>query len=73
MSNAVKQTGASPRLPVEHRYLTYTEAETYTGLSRVTLWRAVRDGKLKAGGYGSAVRFDVQALDALMSSRASSR
>jgi urocanate hydratase len=33
---------------VERAYLRYSEAETYTGLHRVTLWRAVRDGRLKA-------------------------
>lgn len=51
---------------VERGYLRYSEAETYTGLHRVTLWRAVKSGRLKASGYGAAVRFRVEDLDALM-------
>ena len=50
-------------------YLDYTRAEEYTTLHRVTLWRAVRDGTLKASGYGRAVRFHVKDLDEFMDSR----
>ena len=50
-------------------YLDYTGAEEYTTLDRVTLWRAVRDGMLKASGYGRAVRFHVRDLDEFMASR----
>ncbi len=53
---------------VERPYLTYREAEGYTGLHRVTLWRAVRDSRLKASGYGRAVRFHIRDLDKFMSS-----
>jgi excisionase family DNA binding protein len=52
---------------IERKYLRYAEAEQYTGLQRVTLWRAVRDGKLKVSGYGRAVRFRVDHLDDFMS------
>ncbi len=55
---------------VECPYLTYAEAERYTGLHRVTLWRAVRDGRLKASGYGRAVRFHVRDLEAFMERKA---
>ena len=51
---------------VERAYLRYMEAEKYTGLHRVTLWRAVRDGHLKASGYGRAVRFHIGELDRFM-------
>lgn len=54
---------------VERAYLRYSEAERYTGLHRVTLWRAVKSGRLKVSGYGSAVRFRVEDLDAFMSSK----
>jgi excisionase family DNA binding protein len=54
---------------VERAYLRYSEAETYTGLHRVTLWRAVRDGRLKASGYRTAVRFRIEDLDAFMSNK----
>lgn len=47
----------------EHAWLSYREASAYTGLDRVTLWRAVRRGELKAGGAGRAVRFEKAELD----------
>lgn len=50
-------------------YLDYAGAEEYTTLHRVTLWRAVRDGKLKASGYGRAVRFHIEDLKAFMAAR----
>jgi excisionase family DNA binding protein len=50
-------------------YLDYAGAEEYTTLHRVTLWRAVRDGRLKASGYGRAVRFHVEDLEAFMAAR----
>ena len=55
-----------PAISDERPYLTYAEAERYTGLHRVTLWRAVRDGRLKASGYGRAIRFHVRDLEAFM-------
>jgi hypothetical protein len=55
----------SPKSP----YLDYARAEEYTTLNRVTLWRAVKAGKLKASGYGRAVRFHVRDLDEFMASR----
>ena len=54
---------------VERTYLRYSEAETYTGLHRVTLWRAVKSGRLRASGYGTAVRFRVEDLDDFMSGK----
>lgn len=50
-------------------YLDYTGAEEYTTLHRVTLWRAVREGRLKTSGYGRAVRFHVRDLDEFMTSQ----
>jgi hypothetical protein len=50
-------------------YLDYTGAEEYTTLNRVTLWRAVKAGRLKASGYGRAIRFHVRDLDEFMGSR----
>ncbi len=51
---------------VEREYLRYAEAEQYTGLHRVTLWRAVKAGRLKASGFGAAVRFRLRDLDEFM-------
>jgi excisionase family DNA binding protein len=50
-------------------YLTVKQAEEYTTLHRVTLWRASRKGTLKASGYGRAVRYHIKDLDEFMSSR----
>lgn len=58
-------------MTTERPYLTYAEAERYTGLHRVTLWRAVRNGRLKVSGYGRAVRFHVRDLEAFMEKKAS--
>ena len=54
---------------VQRRYLTYEEAAHYTNLSAVTLWRAVRDKRLKPAGPGRAVRFHKDELDRFMRSR----
>jgi excisionase family DNA binding protein len=54
---------------VQRSYLTYEEAALYTNLSSVTLWRAVRDGRLKPTGPGRAVRFHMDELDGFMRSR----
>jgi len=50
-------------------YFDYAGAEEYTTLHRVTLWRAVKEGRLKASGYGRAVRFHVRDLDEFMTSQ----
>jgi excisionase family DNA binding protein len=50
-------------------YLDYAQAEKYTTLNRVTLWRAVRDGRLRASGYGRAVRFHIDDLNTFMAAR----
>jgi excisionase family DNA binding protein len=55
---------------VQAGYLDYSEAERYTHLNRVTLWRLVKSGDLKASKVERAVRFKVTDLDAFMSSRA---
>ena len=54
---------------VRRPYLTYEEAALYTNVSAVTLWRAVRDGRLKPTGPGRAVRFHKDELDRFMHSR----
>jgi excisionase family DNA binding protein len=54
---------------IKSPYLDYAGAEEYTTLHRVTLWRAVRDGKLKASGYGRAVRFHVKDLEEFMAAK----
>lgn len=53
----------------EHRYLTYAESEVYTGLHRVTLWRAAKSGALRVSGPPAAPRFDMRELDRWMNER----
>jgi excisionase family DNA binding protein len=54
---------------VKPAYLTYSEAERFTGLHRVSIWRAVRSGQLKASGSGRGVRFGRDELIRWMNSR----
>ncbi len=63
-----RNTEKESRVP--HVYYSYAEAARYTGLHRVTLYRAAfRTGHLRASGYGSAVRFRVEDLDEFMRAR----
>jgi excisionase family DNA binding protein len=41
-------TGSTETVPPSLRLLKFQEAAKETGLSRVTIWRAVKDGHLKA-------------------------
>lgn len=53
----------------ESPYLTYEEAALYCRCERTTIYRAVRAGRLKASGPGTAVRFRRDELDRWMDSR----
>jgi excisionase family DNA binding protein len=52
--------------------MNYQEAAEYTGLDRVTIWRAVKRGELRAGGLVRAVRFERAELDRWLRSGGSS-
>lgn len=56
---------------VQREWLSYPDAERYSGLSRVTLWRAIGRGELKAARIGRAVRINRQDLEAFMERAAS--
>ena len=56
---------------VQREWLSYPDAERYSGLSRVTLWRAVGRGDLKAARIGRAVRISRRELEAFMERAAS--
>ncbi len=51
------------------RYLSYEEAVIYTSLSRDTLRRAVKSGRLKASGVHKGTRFHVEDIDRWMEVR----
>ena len=50
-------------------YFTYEEAARYCNVERTTIYRAMKVGRLRASGPGSAVRFRVDELDRWMDSR----
>lgn len=50
-------------------YLTTTESAAYCRINRSTLWRAVKAGRLKQYGPGTAVRFRRDELDRFMDAR----
>jgi excisionase family DNA binding protein len=54
---------------VRAEYMNYPDAERMTGLSRVTLWKHVKTGEIKASHVGRAVRINVESLRAFMESR----
>ncbi len=54
------------QVEVRREWLSYPDAERYSGLSRVTLWRAVNRGELKAARVGRAVRISRQELEDFM-------
>jgi excisionase family DNA binding protein len=47
-------------------WVTYRQAEQYSGLSRTTLWRLVSAGEVEAAKVGRAVRINRESLDAYM-------
>lgn len=47
-------------------WLTYREAEQLVGLSRSTLWRLSRDGKIRVSKIGRAARISRESLNAYM-------
>jgi excisionase family DNA binding protein len=53
----------------ETPYLTYAEAAKYCNVDRTTLYRAVKAGRLRAFGPGTAIRFHRDELDRWMDSR----
>jgi excisionase family DNA binding protein len=54
------------REPIQQEWLSYAEAERYSGLSHTTLWRKVSCGDLKAARLGRSVRINRLALRQLM-------
>jgi excisionase family DNA binding protein len=50
-------------------YLNYAQAAAYVNVNRVTIWRAVKAGDLRASGPGKAIRFRRDELDSWMNSR----
>ena len=58
--------GASEVGALTPRYLSVTQAVAYTHLSRTSLFRAERDGHLRAIRCGRRLMFDINDLDSFM-------
>jgi excisionase family DNA binding protein len=56
--------------PVQQEWVSYPEAERYSGLSHTTLWRYVGDGSLKAARVGRSVRIHLPSLRGFMEEKA---
>lgn len=56
--------------PVQQEWVSYPEAERYSGLSHTTLWRYVSSGELKAARVGRSVRIHLPGLREFMEAAA---
>jgi excisionase family DNA binding protein len=52
--------------PVQQEWVSYPDAERYSGLSYTTLWRYVTGGELKAARVGRSVRIHLPTLREFM-------
>jgi excisionase family DNA binding protein len=48
--------------PVQQEWVSYPDAERYSGLSHTTIWRFVNSGELKAARVGRSVRLHLPSL-----------
>ena len=56
--------------PVQQEWVSYPEAERYSGLSHTTLWRYVTSGEIKAARVGRSVRIHLPSLARFMEEKA---
>jgi excisionase family DNA binding protein len=56
--------------PVQQEWISYPDAERYSGLSHTTIWRFVNCGELKAARVGRSVRLHLPTLRAFMEQKA---
>ena len=57
--------------PLQQEWVSYPEAERYSGLSHTTLWRYVSRGEIRSARVGRSVRIHLPSLKAFMEDRAS--
>ena len=51
---------------MQQEWISYPEAERYSGLSHTTLWRHVKSGELKVARIGRSVRIHLPSLREFM-------
>jgi excisionase family DNA binding protein len=56
--------------PVQREWISYPEAERYSGLSHTTLWRYIGSGELRAARVGRSLRIHLPTLRSFMEERA---
>ena len=54
---------------VQPEWLTYRDAETYSSLSRTTLWKLLNASEIKGARIGRAVRISRASIDEYLSHR----
>ena len=65
-SGTPSERGELLKEPVQQEWISYPEAERYSGLSHTTLWRYVSRGELKAARVGRSVRIHLPTLREFM-------
>jgi excisionase family DNA binding protein len=55
---------------VQQEWISYPDAERFSGLSHTTIWRYVNSGDLKAARVGRSVRLHFPSLQAFMEENA---
>jgi excisionase family DNA binding protein len=70
MLRASRKEATLLKEPVRQEWISYPEAERYSGLSHTTLWRYVGSGELKAARVGRSVRIHLPSLKAFMEEKA---
>lgn len=63
------EDGRDGRFAFPPAWMDYPTAEYYSGLSRTTLWRLVKNGEVDASRYGRAVRISRESLESFMRSQ----
>lgn len=66
MQEPQEQEETLSKAHVEQEWVSYPEAERYSGLSHTTLWRYVSTGQLKAARVGRSVRIHLPSLRVFM-------
>ena len=54
------------KIAITPAWLNYKQAETYSNLSRTTLWQLIKVRKIRAAHVGRAVRIERDSLQAFM-------
>ena len=54
------------KIAITPAWLNYKQSETYSGLSRTTLWQFINARKIKAARIGRAVRIEKTSLQRFM-------